>query len=203
VEGELHVEVTPGQLKAVKALQNELPAGVLSAIEEGNVRALDGEHIAKLRRLIGTIKATAVAEVIKGELDSGLDKVVVFGHHRDVLDILCAEFDAYGVVRLDGRTSMTERQAAVDQFQTFKNTRVFCGQITAAGVGLTLTAAQSAVFAEMSWVPAENQQAAQRIHRIGQTGSCLVRYTILPGSLDEQIVDTLRRKMRGIAEVFA
>ena len=203
VQANLYVSLSPGQHAAVKRLEAELGPEAMAAVEDGRLAVLQGEHIAKLRRLTGTIKATGVADIVREELDGGLDKIVVFAHHRDVLDILEAELGAYGAVRLDGSKTGSERMDAVDQFQNFKNVQVFLGQITAAGVGLTLTAAQNAIFAEMSWVPAENEQAAQRIHRVGQKGSCLVRYAILPNSLDEQIATTLQRKMGSIAQVFA
>jgi Superfamily II DNA/RNA helicases, SNF2 family len=54
---------------------------------------------------------------------------------------------------------------------------------------------------EHSWVPAENDQAAQRIHRIGQTEPCLVRTAMIAGSLDEDISRAVTRKMESISKV--
>jgi SWI/SNF-related matrix-associated actin-dependent regulator 1 of chromatin subfamily A len=58
------------------------------------------------------------------------------------------------------------------------------------------------VFAEASWVPADNLQAAKRVHRIGQTRPVLVRFISLAGSLDEAITDVLRRKARLLAQIM-
>jgi SNF2 family DNA or RNA helicase len=57
------------------------------------------------------------------------------------------------------------------------------------------------VIVEPSWVPAENQQAAKRIHRIGQEHSCLVYYAATAGSLDEDIIKAVRRKTATIKEL--
>lgn len=202
VEANMFVTVDEDDLKGLRKLEREIGPHALGQVAAGNLRALDGEDVATLRRLTGTIKAGALAKMLDEELAEGLEKIVVFAHHRDVLDVLHKALHHHGLVRLDGSATLTARQAAVDAFQTDPKVKVFLGQITAAGVGLTLTAAQSAVFAEMSWVPAENAQAKDRIHRIGQTGSCLVRYAILPRSLDERIVGVLRKKTAAIAQVI-
>ena len=64
-----------------------------------------------------------------------------------------------------------------------------------------MTAASDLLFVESSWVPAENEQAAQRIHRIGQSEPCLVRFAMLAGSIDEQIQRAVARKMESITKV--
>jgi SWI/SNF-related matrix-associated actin-dependent regulator 1 of chromatin subfamily A len=71
---------------------------------------------------------------------------------------------------------------------------VFIGQLDAAGVGISLTAASTVVFAEMSWVPGTMVQCEDRLHRIGQRDSVLVQYLVLDGSLDARISKTLLRK---------
>jgi SWI/SNF-related matrix-associated actin-dependent regulator of chromatin subfamily A-like protein 1 len=159
--------------------------------------------LARLRRLTGIAKAKATADLLRHELASGaLDKVVVFAHHREVLRIVAAGLGRFGVVAIDGDTSPRRRQQAIDRFQSEPATRVFLGQITAASTAITLTAASHVVFAEASWVPADNLQAAKRCHRIGQVRPVLVRFISLAGSLDEAITAVLRRKTRLLAELI-
>lgn len=101
-------------------------------------------------------------------------------------------------VRVYGETPLEERQAAVDLFQNDPRCQIFVGSITAAGVGLTLTAASHVVFAELDWVPGNVSQAEDRCHRIGQRESVLVQHLVFDGSMDATIAKTLVRKQRVI-----
>lgn len=161
------------------------------------------EHFSRWRRVCGIAKASAVAELLTVELDSGLDRVVVMAHHTDVVDSIALALKDYGAVTITGATPATQRQANVDAFQApGSGVRVLVANIVAGGTGLTLTAAADLVFAEMSYVPAENVQAADRIHRIGQTRGCRVRFVSLAGTLDESLVGVLRRKSEMIREAM-
>ena len=152
-------------------------------------------ELATIRRELGTAKAPKVVEHVLGLLEE-TDKVVVFAHHRDVVNALVAGFAeaGHGVVSLTGETKMGDRQAAVDAFQTMPQVRVFVGNIQAAGVGLTLTASSTVVFAELDWVPAMIAQAEDRCHRIGQANSVLVQHIVLDGSLDARIAGQIVAK---------
>jgi len=159
--------------------------------------------VAKLRRLTGMAKAKPAAAWVKDWLDATPNdrKIVLFAHHTDVIEYLYDQLCAVAV-RVHGGMKQNERQRAVDRLQEDPKIRVFIGQIQAAGTGITLTRASDLLFVEHSWVPAENEQAAQRIHRIGQTEPCLVRTGIIPGSIDEDISRAVSRKMKSISAVI-
>lgn len=191
---------TPGAADLIAALRE---AGtdedaVTSALAQA------APHMTTLRRMTGILKAPLVADLISADLEGGMDKVVVFAVHRDVVTTLREIFTGrgYNPVVIDGSTSPAARQEAIDAFQTDPKTRVFIGNVTAAGTGITLTAASNLVFAELSWVPAENAQAAMRVHRIGQARSVLVRISALPGTVDEIVANTVRRKTRAISQLL-
>lgn len=163
-------------------------------------------HVATLRRLTAMAKVPALIEWIEGFLESG-EKLVVFAHHRDVITRFLHHFSVnYDaplvemVAWVEGAT--TDRQAEVDRFQNDPRCRVFIGQLQAAGTGLTLTAASTVLLAEQSWVPAENVQAAARVHRIGQKNACQVWSAVLAGSIDEQVGAALTRKMNDLVQLF-
>jgi SWI/SNF-related matrix-associated actin-dependent regulator 1 of chromatin subfamily A len=114
-----------------------------------------------------------------------VDKVVVFAYHKDVIEGLKNGLESHSPVTISGDTASSKRQEVVDRFQTDPKTRVFIGQITAAGTGITLTAASTVVFVETSWVPGEIAQAEDRCHRIGQKDSVLVQFLVFAGTLEE------------------
>jgi SWI/SNF-related matrix-associated actin-dependent regulator 1 of chromatin subfamily A len=151
-------------------------------------------EIAKARHATAIAKADQVIEHVREVLESGTEKLVLFAHHKDLVAKLAAELAAFRPVLLTGDTGMHERQAAVERFQADASCKLFIGSITAAGVGLTLTAASHVIFAELDWVPGNVTQAEDRCHRIGQLNSVLVQHLVLAGSLDAQMARVLVAK---------
>src|SRR5690606_16135176 len=150
------------------------------------------EELSALRHEMGIAKVPAVIEHIKETLEN-TDKIVVFAHHHDVVNAIAQAFGDIAV-KLTGVESSDERQAAVDRFQNDPNCRLFIGTIGAAGVGLTLTAASTMIFAELDWVPGRVTQAEDRIHRIGQLDSVLIQHLVVDGSLDAKMAWVLVEK---------
>lgn len=151
------------------------------------------EEMSRLRKETAIAKAPLVAAHVADAVDQGA-KVVVFAHHHEVIDTLVTELSEHGVVKLDGRDSMEDRNAAVTAFQEDDAVKVFVGGIKAAGVGLTLTESAHVVFAELDWVPGNMTQAEDRCHRIGQANSVLVQHLVLESSIDSNLAKTLVRK---------
>lgn len=159
-------------------------------------------HFSEWRHLCGRAKAQPAVDLLREDLESGMQKVVVFAHHLDVLETLRAGLAEFKPVMLTGSVSPVGRQAAVDAFQTDSSVRVCLAQINAGGVGVTLTAASDAVFVEQSFVPGDNAQAADRIYRIGQTRPVLIRMLALAGSVDEVVATVLARKTEMLRQVL-
>ncbi len=120
----------------------------------------DSGVIARLRKRVGLLKVEASAEHILETLES-VEKVIVFGHHVDVIAGLSKLLSEAGhmTVRLTGATPPLHRQHAVDVFQTDPKCRVFLGNLQAAGVGITLTAASHVIFVERDWTPDSTRSA--------------------------------------------
>lgn len=152
------------------------------------------EECSAVRHEVALAKAPAVVEHVTDLLEGGTAKVVVFAHHRDVEDLLVAGLAAYSPVMLRGGDDAEAKRAAIARFQADPECRVFVGAITAAGTGITLTAASTVVFAELDWVPGTVSQAEDRCHRIGQHDSVLVQHLVFDGSMDAKIVQTLTAK---------
>lgn len=149
-------------------------------------------NIAALRKQVAVAKIPLLIEHLEVCIESSY-KVVVFAHHHDVMDRLRAHFGRCAV-KFSGQESLPERQRAVDLFQEDKNIRLFIGSLTAAGVGITLTASSHGIFGELDWVPGTITQAEDRLHRIGQINSVLIQHTVLEGSLDYRIATQLIAK---------
>lgn len=149
------------------------------------------EEMSTLRRKLAVAKAPFIIEHIKDILEQE-ECVVVFAHHKDLIARLREAFPKS--VTLTGESSAEERQQAVDAFQRGLAS-VFIGSITAAGVGITLTRARTAVFAEIDWVPANLQQAEDRLHRIGQRGSVLIHYVVVDGSIEARVAQKIAAKL--------
>lgn len=175
----------------------EITTEEMKRLREG-VNASFGQ-LAKLRQVTALAKVPLVVAHLRDVLED-IPKVVVFAHHRAVVAELAEPFGDEAVT-LTGGDSLEDRQAAVDRFQEDETCRVFVGSITAAGLGLTLTAASHVIFAELAWVPAHLTQAEDRTHRIGQTDSVLVQHLVLQDSLDARMVGTLLGKQHVIDRI--
>lgn len=156
-------------------------------------RKVGFDRISATRAQIAARKAEAVVAHVEGLLDQ-VPKVLVFGHHQALLDELERAFPAS--IRIDGATPPSGRQALVDRFQADPSCRVAILSTHAAGVGLTLTAASTVVFAEADWNPSWCVQAEDRAHRIGQTAEQVtIQYLVLDRSLDARVVQTMIAKL--------
>ena len=103
---------------------------------------------------------------------------------------------------MDGSTSKPARQKAVDDFQENDKVKVFCGNIKAAGVGITLTAAEAVIMNDLSFLPSDHAQAEDRSYRYGQKNNVLVYYPIFENTIEGAIYDILSRKKQIIGTVM-
>lgn len=191
------VAITGDVTKELRELEASMKKGSDGAPDRDSV------EFSTWRRLCGLAKAPAAAELLAGELDEGTHKEVVFAHHKEVIDTLHGSLAAFGPVTITGAQSAAERQAAVQRFQTDPACRVAICNLVAGGVGITLTASSRVTFVESSFVPGENAQAADRVHRIGQTAETVsVRVLSLAGSVDELVAEINARKASMIRAVL-
>ena len=159
-------------------------------------RAARAEAITKLNYLMQLCvrnKMKLVTNWIDNFLQESDGKLIVFAKHKYVIKKLR---DYYGSqqVHVFGTTTPKKRDLAVTQFQRNKKKRVFIGNIKSAGVGITLTAAETVLFAELDWVPANLTQAEDRAHRIGQKGNVTVYYLVAKDTVEEKLCDMLQEK---------
>lgn len=163
--------------------------------------SVEFESISRVRHETALAKVPAAMNVVDEQImGDEPKKLVIFAHHKDVVDAIMEGCTKRGwkPVRVTGQDSMEARQKAVDHFQVDPGCLVFVGNIKAAGVGLTLTAACDLAFFELDWVPGNVTQAEDRCHRIGQKDTVFVRHIVLSDSLDANMAKTLVEKQRVI-----
>jgi len=118
---------------------------------------------------------------------------LIFAIHKEVIGILKDGLEKFKPLIITGDTGMSERAKRVAAFQAGES-RVFIGNIQASGTGFTLTKATRVIFAEFSYVPAENLQAMDRAHRIGQHENVLVQYLVFKDSVDATVMQSILKK---------
>lgn len=183
------------------AQASALAAALAAGAEDDELLAIlerAAPHLATLRRLIGTLKVPVVLDWLRDFLLEPERKIVVWALHHDVINALHVALleDGIGVVQLTGATAPAQRRSVVERFQSDPACRVFVGQVQAAGTGITLTAADTALFVELPWVPGDLYQAAKRIHRIGQSRPATVYVASIAGTIDDAVARILSRKAK-------
>lgn len=154
-----------------------------------------------LKQLTARGKLAGVIEWIRNFLESE-EKLVVFANHKAIIDALAKEFEDIAV-KLDGSCSDVQRQQAVDSFQDNPDIKLFIGNIQAAGVGITLTAASSTCFVEEPWSPSIVDQAEDRVHRIGQEADSVNAYHLVARkTIEEDIIELLDKKRQIISQAL-
>ena len=158
--------------------------------------------LGRLRHIIGQAKADIAKEYIQQFVNSG-DKLLVFGHHHDVLDSLetYLQKERISYVRADGTTSAENRDKAITKFQTDDNCLVFLAT-TAMGMGVTLTAASNSLFVERQWSPSMEEQMEDRVHRIGQKRGVIIWYMQIEDTIDERMSKVVEKKRGIITEIL-
>lgn len=158
-------------------------------------------HVATLRRLTGIALVQGLADWVRDWFEGGGGKLVVYAYHKEVMRGLHARFVQDGVAHTVGRGAGNAGEVLFQE--SGKGVcDLFLGQLEADGTAITLTAASTFVFAEFDWVPANNDQPWQRIHRRGQKNACDVRYATIAGSIHEGIADALIPKREAIDKLW-
>lgn len=157
-------------------------------------------RLMKVRQLISYEKIPYTCELIDRCIEQG-KKVIVLTNFTMTLDMLHEKYKKNSVV-LDGRMSKDRRQESVDKFQNDDKIKVFIGNIKAAGVGITLTAAEVVIMNDLSFVPADHSQGEDRAYRYGQKNSVLVYYPIFENTIEKVIYNILQKKKGIIDQVM-
>ena len=148
--------------------------------------------LTKVRQIIAKEKIKSTIELIDNILEQD-KKVIVFTNFTETLQNIHKHYDKISVY-LDGSCSPKQRQDAVDRFQNDDKIKIFVGNLKAAGVGITLTAAEAVIMNDLSFVPSDHSQAEDRSYRYGQKSNVSVYYPIFENTIEGTIYDILNHK---------
>ncbi|WP_424447435.1 DEAD/DEAH box helicase [Microbacterium arborescens] len=168
-------------------------------LEESKAAGTGAENVFTMVRRIGQAKAVLAADYA-AQLQRSVGKVVFFAKHIDVMDAAEAHFAAAGLrtVSLRGDQTSAARQDAIDAFNSDPDVAIAVCSLTAAGVGVNMQAASNVVLAELSWTAAEQTQAIDRVHRIGQEEPVTAWRIIAAHTIDTKIAELIDSK-QGLA----
>ncbi|CAK9809883.1 SWI/SNF-related matrix-associated actin-dependent regulator of chromatin subfamily A-like protein 1 [Anthophora plagiata] len=181
--------------KAMKEMSKKLKGTVLTGVERHST-------LLQYYNESSIAKREAICDYISKLLKTK-QKCIIFAHHQNVLDAICdvAESMNTKYIRIDGRINSERKKDQVDKFQSSNDYVAAVLSITTANAGITLTAAQLVIFAELFWNPGILCQAEDRAHRIGQDGNVVIRYLVAKRTVDDYLWPLIQKKMNVLNEV--
>ncbi|MBC9734425.1 DEAD/DEAH box helicase [Nocardioides marmotae] len=184
---------TSGQ--TVQGIDHELVRRVATWEREDTTDNTSGENVFGMMRRIGQAKAGLAADYA-AQLARNVGKVVFFAKHVDVMDVAEDTFARRGIrySSIRGDQTPKTRQRNIDDFVNDPEVEIVVCSLSAAGVGLNLQVASNLVLAELSWTDAEQTQAIDRIHRIGQEEPVTAWRIIAAQTLDTRIAELIDSK---------
>ncbi|KAK3017222.1 hypothetical protein RJ639_007140 [Escallonia herrerae] len=148
-------------------------------------------------------KIPAVLDYLGTVIEAGC-KFLIFAHHKPMIDSIHQFLveKKVGCIRIDGGSPAASRQALVTDSQEKDAVKAAVLSIKAGGVGITLTAASTVIFAELSWTPGNLIQAEDRAHRIGQVSSVNIYYLLANDTVDDIIWDVVQSKLENLGQML-
>lgn len=205
------VDLTGDQLQRYEAVRKDLLVRVSSCSGEvfqkeiGNIleEYLRAVQIASNPRLVDETwkgdpaKFLELDTIVSDIVHERGEKLIIWSSFRRNIEELCERYRRYRPVKIYGGIGADARAKAVSEFQSERkdSSKIFIGNPAAAGVGLTLTAARTAVYLDKTWNAGDYLQSIDRVHRIGQRGTVTI-ISLHSSLVDELIARNLAKKER-------
>ncbi|QIG44260.1 DEAD/DEAH box helicase [Nocardioides anomalus] len=181
----------------VEGIDHELVRRVATWEREdtGTTANPDGDNVFTMLRRIGQAKAGLAADYA-AQLARSVGKVVFFAKHVDVMDLAGETFAKRGIrySQIRGDQTPKSREANIEAFQQDPDVQIIVCSLMAAGVGINLQVSSNVVLAELSWTDAEQTQAIDRVHRIGQAEPVTAWRIIASQTIDTKIAELIDSK---------
>lgn len=188
-----YVELTKKQQSLYKDIKN----GILADMENILASVNPLSCTLRLRQLTGGLftednpKLDRIKDMLEEEIIPNGNKAIIFSQWKQITDLYLEALREYNPIYITGEVDPEDRQKAVDRFQTDPNCKLAIGTIGAMGTGLTLNKASYVFFVDKRWNSGENEQAEDRAHRIGTSGTVNIISLVAKGSVDEGVEEYL------------
>ncbi|KAI0379818.1 SNF2 family N-terminal domain-containing protein [Hypomontagnella monticulosa] len=141
-------------------------------------------------------KTVALEKILKARLKDPKSKVIVFSQWTSFLDIIAKLLDEgdYKYCRLEGSMTVARRDKSIDALNNDPDTRIMLASLGASGVGLNLVVADTVILVDSWWAPAIEDQAVDRVHRLGQTRETQVWKLVVDDSVEERVLGIQAKK---------
>jgi SNF2 family DNA or RNA helicase len=181
-----YAQIKGGEITAANVLTRLLR---LSQLTGGFLRGDEGDRVER----VSSAKLDALSDIVDSAAQEG-GKLVVIARFLPEIDAITRmlESKSIGYALITG--AVNDRDEQVRRFQTDPDVTVFIGQIATAGLGITLTAADTMVFYSLDYSMSNFEQAKARIHRVGQRNPCTYIYLVADGTVDGKVLKALRDK---------
>ncbi|MHB2024287.1 MAG: DEAD/DEAH box helicase [Mycobacteriales bacterium] len=215
LDGELAASVRSAEAKLAARLVKRYHSALAARKDAGQVEGIDlsiaravcarelregheharTESVFSVMRRIGVAKAELAADYA-AQLSRSAGKVVFFAKHIDVMDAAERVFAKRGLgyASIRGEQTARVRQTNIDAFASDEEVRVIVCSLSAAGVGVNLQVSSNVVLAELSWTAAEQTQAIDRVHRIGQDQPVTAWRVIAAQTIDARVAELIGAK---------
>lgn len=203
---ELQQRLKPFMLRRLlKDVLPQMPGKVDSVIELDLIPTCDTSDTppATVRKQLAVLKIPSACSFVRDKLTS-VEKLVVFAHHRDVIEAVTHNMRDEGAVKLYGGMSVEDKQKSIDSFVHNPSTRIIVCQTVAGGTGVDglQGVCNHVVFVELDWSPGVMDQAIDRLHRIGQKNTLFIYYLAVPNSMDTDMDRVLELKRNVINQLI-
>jgi len=149
-------------------------------------------------------KTEALLKILQATLKKDGSKVIIFSQWTSFLTVIQRQLDeaGYKYTRIDGSMNTTKRDAAIRALDFDPDTRIMLASLAVCSVGLNLVSADTVVLADSWWAPAIEDQAVDRVHRLGQTRPTTVWRLVMEESVEEVVLDIQSQKRELVTKAF-
>ena len=197
-----YVELTPEQKKLYKEVKEQ----IVDNLDKIKLSPDPLSEMLRLRQVTGypglisssvvtSAKMDRLEEIVEDIVDSG-EKAIIYSQWSEMTNYIRNRLKRFNPAYITGEVKAEERMAEVNRLQTDPNCKIIIGTIGAMGTGLTLTAAQTVIFMDEPWNRGIKDQAEDRAHRIGTTGTVRIVTLITKDTVDEGVYNLVQKKGR-------